>query len=386
MWFYVFVGFIQFYLVIWRRKILQPIFDVYHREGRWYPLKYAFMLSVVTLRRWKARRNNEVVSPKYDLDPLKPLQDHPKAIDATYINAASHDGKYLVVGTARRPHGVLNSFLVVKIPGVGLLESPKIPDTMLFQDETASPYFGAEGISLTMLKPLEEWAVNYDGKMRLRTSDGERSCTIQLRARWVGKPTCFDFDTDLPVTTIARNISKEPWSREYFQILKERTVSGLDDLSEEYVELSRSIEVGRMGSGKELAFLVWYLLVIRLQNKFVSPSTSKKLTQLYRLKHAFRVMTSVQKLKNSANFFFNPRYRSHQSHIEQMGRIRGTIVVDGVTHTLDLDAFRDRSHGKFREWKNIHRYAFNLYHLEDGSHFQAAFISHVSTCSQYVIM
>jgi hypothetical protein len=38
----------------------------------------------------------------------------------------------------------------------------------MFQEAGAKAYFGAEGLSLTMVKPLEEWVLKYDGKMRLQ--------------------------------------------------------------------------------------------------------------------------------------------------------------------------------------------------------------------------
>jgi hypothetical protein len=46
--------------------------------------------------------------------------------------------------------------------------------------------------------------------------------SVLLNAKWNGpKGKYFDFETDLPATTVARNISREPWSRKYFQTLKE---------------------------------------------------------------------------------------------------------------------------------------------------------------------
>jgi hypothetical protein len=44
---------------------------------------------------------------------------HPsQAIDAVYFNAASHDGYQLVVGTAHRPHGVVNGFMYLRVSEV----------------------------------------------------------------------------------------------------------------------------------------------------------------------------------------------------------------------------------------------------------------------------
>lgn len=44
---------------------------------------------------------------------------------------------------------------------------------------------------------------------------------VKLNAVWNSNLEYFDFDTDVPPFTMARAIAKEPWSREYFQQLKE---------------------------------------------------------------------------------------------------------------------------------------------------------------------
>lgn len=38
-------------------------------------------------------------------------------------------------------------------------------------------------------------------------------------------------------------------------------------------------------------------------------------------------------------------YRAHQTHYEQMGRLDGTVVIDGHAHVLRLDSMRDHSYG-----------------------------------------
>lgn len=43
-----------------------------------------------------------------------------------------------------------------------------------------------------------------------------------------------------------------------------------------------------------------------------------------------------------------PSFRAHQTHYEQMGRIEGTVVVDGHAYILRLDSMRDHSYGKSR--------------------------------------
>jgi hypothetical protein len=44
-----------------------------------------------------------------------------QAIDAVYFNAASHDGYHLVVGTAHRPHGIVNGFMYLRVSEVEII-------------------------------------------------------------------------------------------------------------------------------------------------------------------------------------------------------------------------------------------------------------------------
>jgi hypothetical protein len=44
---------------------------------------------------------------------------------------------------------------------------------------------------------------------------------VELDAIWSTNLVQFDFDTDMSSTAIARAFAREPWSREYFEMLKE---------------------------------------------------------------------------------------------------------------------------------------------------------------------
>lgn len=44
---------------------------------------------------------------------------------------------------------------------------------------------------------------------------------VELDAIWSTKLKQFDFDTDMSSMAISRAMAREPWSREYFQTLKE---------------------------------------------------------------------------------------------------------------------------------------------------------------------
>jgi hypothetical protein len=50
-----------------------------------------------------------------------------------------------------------------KVPGEGLLTSPKLPDSTLFGTEDE---FGAEGLKFEPLEPMRKWKMSYKGQMR----------------------------------------------------------------------------------------------------------------------------------------------------------------------------------------------------------------------------
>lgn len=49
-----------------------------------------------------------------EMDKVQPLSDHFQAIDAIYFNGANKEGFCIISGTARRQHGVVNGFLILR--------------------------------------------------------------------------------------------------------------------------------------------------------------------------------------------------------------------------------------------------------------------------------
>ncbi|XP_045128767.1 uncharacterized protein LOC123514740 [Portunus trituberculatus] len=286
------------WLLLWSTTPPPRLLGVYSQPGFWYWLKVVIFYIIVKVRRWsnktgsgaevgygvKARDNVEL------MECVQPLSDHPKAIDAVYFNGANENGHYLVVATARRPKGVINGLLFIRVPGLGLLQLPKMPDTMLFGD---GEQFAAEGLRITPVKPMSVWKIQYEGPMKMKDSPLSR-LNVKLDIEWTSKQPYFDFDTDMSARALARSIAREPWSRQYFQQLRE----------------------------------------------------------------------------------------AHQSHYEQMGRMEGTVVVDGHPYILRLDSMRDHSYGHKREWKLMHRYGLHMFATQDGLQGNVGIICQPATCTQ----
>ncbi|XP_078455460.1 uncharacterized protein LOC144721590 [Lampetra planeri] len=289
-------------LVVWWlfRDDPSKLFGVYSQPGKFYHIKYAFFYCLYTLRQWRNKREQNVIgqagygrrsrNTPAQMECAQPLSNNPKAIDAVYFNAANKQGCYLVAATARRPNKVINGFIMMKLPNIGLLLSTKLPDTILHAEEDMT--FGAEGLTLKPLEPMRKWKLLFNGPMRLRGED--RTLNVIVDLVWESTLPYFDFDTELHPTFICRGIAREPWSGTFFKDLEE----------------------------------------------------------------------------------------SHQTHYEQFGWLRGTITVEGFPpQKLIMGSMRDHSYGKKREWKYLHRYAFHMVTLEDGTQFNVGVVSQPITTS-----
>ncbi|XP_066995476.1 uncharacterized protein [Anabrus simplex] len=210
------------------------VLSVYSRPGKYYYLKVAFLFLILQLRKVQTslRKQNKSQHSKKsgygiksratieEMDCPQTLSDHPKAIDAVYFNMASPKGWHLITGTATRPHGVVNGFLFIQVPGLGLLSTPKLPDTLMFRDETYKPEeYGAEGIRLVPFQPMRVWRLQYNGKMILNNHP-EETFDVRLNAVWSSALPYFDFDTDMDALSVSKSMSVERWSRDYFSSLR----------------------------------------------------------------------------------------------------------------------------------------------------------------------
>jgi len=264
----------------------------YSQPGKWYHLKYWTMYALLMLRRLQNARQQEVSgkdagwgkrsrNTPEDMDKAQVLpKEHPKAVDAVYFNGASSNGTYFVAATARRHENLVQTILYIRLPGVGLLEMPSLPDTSLYTTKELS--FSAAGLEIAPVNAMKTWTIKYDGKMRLRkTPDGEgEEVHVRFEVDWNAITQFFDFDTDMNPAVIADAMATEPWSREFF----------------------KQLEV------------------------------------------------------------------AHQTHYEQFGEITGTIKISGHgDHEITVRGVRDHSYGNIRDWSDLHRYAIQYLHLEDGT-------------------
>ncbi|XP_066250649.1 uncharacterized protein [Euwallacea similis] len=80
---------------------------------------------------------------------------------------------------------------------------------------------------------------------------------------------------------------------------------------------------------------------------------------------------------------YKGKMRAHQSHYEQHGFLEGTLKVDSKEVPLKLDAFRDHSFGKKRDWTIMHRYIYQMFYLENQTRIVLGLVSQPYTASHY---
>lgn len=271
----------------------QKIAVVYSQPNKWYHLKFWAFFLLLKLRKFqnrlKSEGNTSTKDAGYGLKSRKSIEDmdriqelpeaHKKAVDAVYFNGANKEGVYFVGATARRHDRLVQTLLYIRLPDLGLLELPSLPDTCLLEDKPKS--YAAGGLVIDPVEPMKRWRLSFNGPLRLTPTGGgsQQQITASFTLDWVAYTPCFDFDTDLHPRSLCDGMAREIWSRERFNDLK----------------------------------------------------------------------------------------LAHQTHYEQFGEISGTLNLGTFgERKLRVQGVRDHSYGNLRDWSDLHRYAIQYLHLEDG--------------------
>ncbi|CAH1252460.1 Hypp9300 [Branchiostoma lanceolatum] len=183
----------------------------------------------VLVRNWRSKNTNSREIPaaglgvkskhsSADMEQVQKLQDHPKAIDAVYFNGSNMDGVYFVAATARRPEKVTQTILYLRLPNIGLLEHPSMPDTSM--KRVSDWEFAAGGVRLELVEPMKVWRLSFSGKMRAVDQENQLLQT-DFVLTWTACTPYYDFDTDMEPWAVADAMAREPWSQEFFHNLQE---------------------------------------------------------------------------------------------------------------------------------------------------------------------
>ncbi|XP_022918645.2 uncharacterized protein [Onthophagus taurus] len=204
-----------------------PIFNVYQRPTKIYWFKVVFMYSVLKFRQianyLKSERRRDLGKvDKYILqDGPQPLKDSELAVDAVFFNGANSKGDYFIIATARRSNKLVDGFIYLKINDskLGLLESPKLPSTALYQLEETQEY-KAEGIEISVIEPMKIWKIKYNGKMK-SADNRSKWYNVKIVGEFVSKLPPYNVDVDMDPFMMAKALAVEPWSRDFFRTLNE---------------------------------------------------------------------------------------------------------------------------------------------------------------------
>ncbi|CAG9786217.1 unnamed protein product [Diatraea saccharalis] len=79
-----------------------------------------------------------------------------------------------------------------------------------------------------------------------------------------------------------------------------------------------------------------------------------------------RCMANDLARENWSRGYFQLLKKFHQTHYEQMGYFKGTIIIDDKVHSVNMPCLRDHSFGPFRDWRTFHRYVYHFIFLENG--------------------
>ncbi|KRT80738.1 hypothetical protein AMK59_4916, partial [Oryctes borbonicus] len=222
--------FFSFAIIVFMRTISEipkpPIFNIYQQPTGTFWLKVGFMYAILKLRQMKNYVREERLRVKGEdkyvhLDRPQKLASHEQAVDAVFFNGANSKGDHFIIATARRKHGLIDGFIYLKIKdsNLGVLESPNLPNTDLYQ-KTEKQAYEVDGIRINVIEPMKRWKISYDGKMK-SMEDRTKISDVKIEVEWTSDIPCFNVDTDMDPFSMAKATALEPWSRDYFQTLQE---------------------------------------------------------------------------------------------------------------------------------------------------------------------
>ncbi|CAG5031566.1 unnamed protein product [Parnassius apollo] len=240
--------------------------------------------------------NEYILQRDLNLEQKYDLGDYSQAVDGVYFNGMSKEGAAVVCGLARRPKHCCDAFLYLKVDNEDLLLSPNLSDTHLEQNTSEQGEYRVQGITIKNFMPMRAWTLSYNGEMKSR-SNPEKRVKVEVALTWSAYWTPYEYDTHMPPSSIADVMAREPWSSDYFRLLK----------------------------------------------------------------------------------------KLHQTHYEQMGFIKGTAIIDGKVHLLNMPCLRDRSFGPLRDWRNFHRYVYHFIFLENGDCMAVGTVSEPTVLSHLTI-
>ncbi|XP_057257874.1 uncharacterized protein LOC130595294 isoform X2 [Pezoporus wallicus] len=162
----------------------------------------------------------------------RPLLPDPHAIDSVYFTGFAETNKTFVIARlAKRPDGVCEMWLFLRVDGIGEFEHPQHPN-MMVNDESEEIWSGG-GLTVEYLEPQTIWKINFDGLLS-----------------WENFTEVFNFNVDSHPGTFAHAFAQEPWTIEFFHRVKKQREQHFRH--EEWGQSVGEIEIENHGKTKVL--------------------------------------------------------------------------------------------------------------------------------------
>ncbi|XP_037733825.1 uncharacterized protein LOC114019385 isoform X2 [Chelonia mydas] len=137
-----------------------------------------------------------------ELERLQGLVCHAHALDSVYFTGFTETDKtFVITRLGRRPNGLSEMWLFLRVDGIGEFEHPVHPD-MMVRDESEKCWRGG-GLMIECLEPHRRWKITFNGRLS-----------------WTSFSDIFDFNLDSHPKVFAHAIALEKWSAEFFRRVK----------------------------------------------------------------------------------------------------------------------------------------------------------------------
>ncbi|XP_064375831.1 uncharacterized protein LOC112978852 [Dromaius novaehollandiae] len=162
-------------------------------------------------------------------EPRRPctLRSDPHALDSLYFTGFAETNKTFVIARlARRPGGICEMWLFLRVDGVGEFEHPQHPN-MMVSDESGELWRGG-GLTIEYLEPQNRWKISFEGLLRKGpyrqqwSEEAGELVPVNFSLHWENFTEAFNFSVDSHPRTFACAVAEEPWSTEFFRRLSKQ--------------------------------------------------------------------------------------------------------------------------------------------------------------------
>ncbi|XP_053904763.1 uncharacterized protein LOC128848702 isoform X1 [Malaclemys terrapin pileata] len=161
-----------------------------------------------------------------ELERLQGLACDAHALDSVYFTGfAETDKTFVITRLGRRPNGLCEMWLFLRVDGIGEFEHPVHPD-MMVSDESEKCWHGS-GLMIECLEPYRRWKIKFNGRLRKgpyrhqwNEEEGEL-VHVKFSFHWTSFSDIFDFNLDSHPKVFAHAFALEKWSAEFFRRVKE---------------------------------------------------------------------------------------------------------------------------------------------------------------------